>query len=69
MGEDEEGEPSVFGGEEEEQEEMESAASSRSGPFIFLFLAEVMAPSAAVALASWVGGAGGLGEDKLVGNM
>lgn len=60
----------VFGGEEE----IVSAASSLSEPFIFLFFGDVMLPlslltSVATVLASWVGGGGGLGEDKPVGNM
>lgn len=68
--EDEEGNR-VLGGEEEE---MVSALSSLSEPFIFLFLGDVMLPlspltSADAGLASWVGGGGGLGEDKPVGNM
>lgn len=67
---DDEEEFRVLGGEEE----MVSAVSSLSEPFIFLFLGDVMLPlspltSVAAALASWVGGGGGLGEDKPVGNM
>lgn len=66
---DEEG-SNVLGGEEE----MVSALSPLSEPFIFLFLGDVMLPlspltSADAGLASWVGGGGGLGEDKPVGNM
>ena len=68
--EEEEEEFRVFGGEGE----MVSAASSLSEPFIFLFFGDVMLPlsaltSAAAGLASWVGGGGGLGEEKPVGNM
>lgn len=60
----------VLGGEGE----MVSLVSSLSEPFIFLFFEDIMLPlsfltSVAVALASWVGGGGGLGEDKPVGNM
>lgn len=65
---DDEEEFRVLGGEEE----MVSAVSSLSEPFIFLFLGDVMLTSVcthAAALASWVGGGGGLGEDKPVGNM
>lgn len=51
-----------------------SAVSSLSEPFIFRFFGDVMLPlspltSVAAVLASWVGGGGGLGEDKPVGNM
>lgn len=54
--------------------EIVSALSSLSEQFIFLFFGDVMFPlsfltSVAAALASWVGGGGGLGEDKPVGNM
>lgn len=66
-------------GEQEEEEEEEefrdlSAVSSLSEPFIFLFFGDVILPlsgltSVATGLASWVGGGGGLGEDKPVGNM
>lgn len=67
--EDEQG-TTVLGGEEE----MVSALSPLSEPFIFLFLGDVMLPlspltSADAGRASWVGGGGGLGEDKPVGNM
>lgn len=53
---------------------MGSAVSSLSEPFIFRFFGDVMLPlspltSVAGVLASWVGGGGGLGEDKPVGNM
>lgn len=53
---------------------MGSAVSSLSEPFIFRFFGDVMLPlspltSVAAVLASWVGGGGGLGEDKPVGNM
>lgn len=74
MGEQEEEEEDeefrVLGGEEE----IVSLVSSLSEPFIFLFLGDVMLPlsfltSVAAGLASWVGGGGGLGEDKPVGNM
>lgn len=56
------------------EREMVSALSSLSEQFIFLFFGDVMLPlsvltSVAAALASWVGGGGGLGEDKPVGNM
>lgn len=56
------------------EEEIVSVLSSLSEPFIFLFFGDVMLPlsfltSVAVGLASWVGGGGGLGEDKPVGNM
>lgn len=59
----------VLGGEQ-----MVSAVSSLSEPFIFLFFGDVMLPLSfltlvAACLASWVGGGGGLGEDKPVGNM
>lgn len=59
---------------EGEEEEMVSLVSSLSEPFIFLFLGDVMLPLSALtsvvaALASWVGGGGGLGADKPVGNM
>lgn len=55
-----------FGGEGE----MVSALSSLSEQFIFLFFGDVsFLTSVAAALASWVGGGGGLGEDKPVGNM
>lgn len=65
--EDEEG-TNVLGGE------VVSALSPLSEPFIFRFLGDVMLPlspltSADAGLASWVGGGGGLGEDKPVGNM
>lgn len=55
-------------------EEMVSVGSSLSEPFSFLFFGDVMLPlsaltSAAGGLASWVGGGGGRGEDKPVGNM
>lgn len=68
--EEEEEEFRVFGGEEE----IVSLVSSLSEPFIFLFFVDVMLPlsvltSVAAGLASWVGGGGGLGEDKPVGNM
>lgn len=68
--EEEEEEFRVLGGEEE----MVSAVSSLSEPFIFLFFGDVMLPLSfltlvAACLASWVGGGGGLGEDKPVGNM
>lgn len=74
------GEQDEEGEEEEElrilggEEEMVSAVSSLSEPFIFLFFEDVMLPlsfltSVAACLASWVGGGGGLGEDKPVGNM
>lgn len=68
--EDEEEEFRVLGGEEE----IVSVVSSLSEPFIFLFFGDVMLPlspltSVAAGLASWVGGGGGLGEDKPVGNM
>lgn len=68
--EEEEEEFRVLGGEEE----MVSVVSSLSEPFIFLFFGDVMLPlscltSVAAGLASWVGGGGGLGEDKPVGNM
>lgn len=51
-----------------------SAVSSLSEPFSFRFFGEVMLPlspltSVAAVRASWVGGGGGLGEDKPVGNM
>lgn len=68
--EEEEDEFRVLGGEEE----IVSLVSSLSEPFIFLFFGDVMLPlsfltSVAAGLASWVGGGGGLGEDKPVGNM
>lgn len=68
--EEEEEEFRVLGGEEE----MVSAVSSLSEPFNFLFFGDVMLPLSfltlvAACLASWVGGGGGLGEDKPVGNM
>lgn len=68
--EEEEEELRVFGGDEE----IALLVSSLSEPFIFLFFGDVMVPlsaltSVAVGLASWVGGGGGLGEDKPVGNM
>lgn len=63
-------------GLEGEEEEMVSLGSSLSEPFIFLFFGDVMLlfplsalTSVVAALASWVGGGGGLGEDKPVGNM
>lgn len=66
----EEKECRVLGGEDE----IVSAMSSLSEPFIFLFFGDVMLPlsgltSVAAGLASWVGGGGGLGEDRPVGNM
>lgn len=56
------------------EEEMVSAEPSLSEPFIFRFFGDVMLPLSfltlvAACLASCVGGGGGLGEDKPVGNM